>query len=132
MGSTSAMSGSAGGGSSRHGEALRKMATAATASGTNTLIVTHKTNITDAFGNSRDFRLLNKVSAGTAETLNLYSNDTPFLTLDREAMYVISVDATHISVSRFVVGHISERRRFNARRPTPCLRRWRTTKSWRR
>src|SRR4051794_37651300 len=50
MGSTSAMAGSAGGGSSRHGEALRKMATAAAASGTNTLIVTHKTNITDAFG----------------------------------------------------------------------------------
>jgi broad specificity phosphatase PhoE len=50
MGSTSAMAGSAGGGSSRHGEALRKMATAPTAPGTNTLIVTHKTNITDAFG----------------------------------------------------------------------------------
>ena len=50
MGSTSAMAGASGGGSQKHGEALRKMATTAPASGTNTIIVTHKTNVQDAFG----------------------------------------------------------------------------------
>jgi phosphohistidine phosphatase SixA len=49
-GSASAMAGSAGGGSASHGNALRKMADTAPKAGTNTLIVTHKTNVTDAFG----------------------------------------------------------------------------------
>ena len=49
-GSASAMAGQAGGGSARHGEALRRMANTAPAAGTNTLIVTHKTNVADAFG----------------------------------------------------------------------------------
>jgi hypothetical protein len=50
MGSTSAMAGSSGGGSQRHGESLRKMASTPPLPGTNTIIVTHKTNVLDAFG----------------------------------------------------------------------------------
>ena len=49
-GSMSAMAGQAGGGSARHGDALRHMANTTPAAGTNTLIVTHKTNVADAFG----------------------------------------------------------------------------------
>jgi len=50
MGSTSAMAGASGGGSQKHGEALRKMAATPPTAGTNTIIVTHKTNVQDAFG----------------------------------------------------------------------------------
>jgi hypothetical protein len=49
-GSASAMAGQSGGGSARHGDALRRMANTKPAAGTNTLIVTHKTNVADAFG----------------------------------------------------------------------------------
>lgn len=49
-GSASAMAGPNGGGNQMLGEALRKMADTAPRAGTNTLLVTHKTNITDAFG----------------------------------------------------------------------------------
>ena len=49
-GSASAMAGQSGGGSARHGEALRRMAATPPAAGTNTLVVTHKTNVADAFG----------------------------------------------------------------------------------
>jgi hypothetical protein len=49
-GSASAMAGNQGGGDQLLGEALRVMARTAPATGTNTIIVTHKTNITDAFG----------------------------------------------------------------------------------
>ena len=51
-GSASAMAGSAGGRSAKHGEALRKLTATAPRARTNTLVVTHKTNITDAFGKS--------------------------------------------------------------------------------
>jgi len=50
MGSASAMAGNAGGGSASHGRALKALAAQAPMPGTNTLIVTHKTNIQDAFG----------------------------------------------------------------------------------
>ena len=50
MGSASAMAGPSGGGSKGHGEALRKMASTSPMSATNTIIVTHKTNVLDAFG----------------------------------------------------------------------------------
>ena len=50
MGSTSAMAGPSGGGSKGHGEALRKMASTSPMQATNTIIVTHKTNVVDAFG----------------------------------------------------------------------------------
>jgi hypothetical protein len=50
MGSTSAMAGPSGGGSQKHGEALRKMASTPPVPATNTIIVTHKTNVLDAFG----------------------------------------------------------------------------------
>jgi hypothetical protein len=50
MGSTSAMAGPSGGGSKSHGEALRKMASTSPLPATNTIIVTHKTNVLDAFG----------------------------------------------------------------------------------
>lgn len=49
-GSASAMAGQAGGGSDRHGDALRRMASMKPGAGANTLIVTHKTNVADAFG----------------------------------------------------------------------------------
>jgi broad specificity phosphatase PhoE len=49
-GSASAMAGPSGGGNKMLGEALRKMADTPPKAGTNTLLVTHKTNITDAFG----------------------------------------------------------------------------------
>ena len=50
MGSTSAMAGPSGGGSRSHGEALRKMASTPPMPATNTIVVTHKTNVLDAFG----------------------------------------------------------------------------------
>jgi hypothetical protein len=50
MGSTSAMAGPSGGGSKSHGEALRTMASTSPLPATNTIIVTHKTNVLDAFG----------------------------------------------------------------------------------
>ena len=50
MGSTSGMAGPAASGNTRFAEALQKRVATMPAAGTNTLIVTHKTNIQDAFG----------------------------------------------------------------------------------
>jgi histidine phosphatase superfamily protein (branch 1) len=52
MGSTSAMAGSSASGNARFAGALKKHAATMPRAGTNTLIVTHKTNIQDAFGKS--------------------------------------------------------------------------------
>ena len=49
-GSATAMARPGGGGNAALGRALREMANTAPKSGTNTIIVTHKTNIADAFG----------------------------------------------------------------------------------
>lgn len=49
-GNQAAMAGNAGGGDEELGGSLREMVAAAPADGANTLIVTHKTNIADAFG----------------------------------------------------------------------------------
>ena len=49
-GSATAMAKPGGGGNAALGRALREMANTAPKSGTNTIIVTHKTNIADAFG----------------------------------------------------------------------------------
>ena len=49
-GSATAMARPGGGGNAALGRALREMANTAPKSSTNTIIVTHKTNIADAFG----------------------------------------------------------------------------------
>jgi hypothetical protein len=49
-GKAGGMANAAGGGSEALGAALRKMASTRPAAGTNTVVVTHKTNIIDAFG----------------------------------------------------------------------------------
>jgi hypothetical protein len=49
-GKAGGMATAAGGGSEALGAALRRMASTRPAAGTNTLVVTHKTNIIDAFG----------------------------------------------------------------------------------
>jgi hypothetical protein len=47
--------------------------------------------ITDAVGNSRSFGIVLRVSAGTPDTLDITSNDTPVLTLGRESTYTLSL-----------------------------------------
>jgi phosphohistidine phosphatase SixA len=50
MGSASAMAGSSATGNARYATLLRQLAATRPESGTNTLVVTHKTNVRDAFG----------------------------------------------------------------------------------
>jgi broad specificity phosphatase PhoE len=49
-GNTSAMAGTSGGGNAELGRALRELTNTTPKPGTNTVVVTHKTNIADAFG----------------------------------------------------------------------------------
>src|SRR5262249_36699347 len=50
--------------------------------------------VADALGNARDFGFFSRVSAGTPKTLDVDSIDTPFLTLNRESSYALSVGAS--------------------------------------